>query len=96
MDLSTIIAELKSERDKIVWTIAALIGSAGVSGRGAPRKAARKRRDGITPAGRRRLNLAYGNLYEILEVLRRRERAEGTPDEGFEEPWGVHFDKSKK
>ena len=58
MDLSTIIAELKSEREKIGRAIAALIGSAGVSGKGATRKAARKRRGGITPAGRRRLSLA--------------------------------------
>src|SRR5208282_744605 len=58
LDLSTIIAELKSERDKIARTIAALIGSAGVSDKGATRKAAPKRRGGITPAGRRRLSLA--------------------------------------
>src|SRR5208337_4147254 len=58
LDLSAIIEELKSERDKIARTIAALIGSAGVSGKGATRKAARKRRGGITPAGRGRLSLA--------------------------------------
>jgi hypothetical protein len=58
LDLSTIIAELKSERDKIARAIAALIGGAGVSGKGATRKAAPKRSGGITPAGRRRLSLA--------------------------------------
>lgn len=58
LDLSTIIAELKSEREKIGRAIAALIESAGVSGKGATRKAARKRQGGITPAGRRRLSLA--------------------------------------
>jgi hypothetical protein len=58
VDLSTIIAELKSERDKIGRAIAALIESAGASGKGATRKAAPKRQGGITPAGRRRLSLA--------------------------------------
>jgi hypothetical protein len=58
VDLSTIIAELRTERDKIGRAIAALIESAGVSGKGATRKAARKRQGGITPAGRRRLSLA--------------------------------------
>ena len=58
LDLSTIIAELKSESEKIGRAIAALIGSAGVSGKGATRKAAPKRQGGITPAGRRRLSLA--------------------------------------
>jgi hypothetical protein len=58
VDLSTIIAELKRERDKIGRAIAALIESAGLSGRGATRNAAPKRKGGITPAGRRRLSLA--------------------------------------
>ncbi len=58
LDLSAIIAELKGERDKIARAIAALIGSAGVSGKSATRKPAPKRRGGITPAGRRRLSLA--------------------------------------
>ena len=58
LDLRTIIAELKSERERIGRAIAALIGSAGVSGKGATRKATRKRQGGITPAGRRRLSLA--------------------------------------
>ncbi len=58
MDLSTIIAELRTEREKIGRAIAALIESAGVVGSGAARKAARKRQGGITPAGRRRLSLA--------------------------------------
>ncbi len=58
MDLSTIITELKSERDKIGRAIAALIETTGVSGKGAIRKAVRKRQGGITSAGRRRLSLA--------------------------------------
>ena len=43
MELSTIIAELKSEREKIGRAIAALIGSAEVSGKVATRKAAGKK-----------------------------------------------------
>ncbi len=58
MDLSTIITELKREREKIGRAIAALVEGAGVSGRGATRKARRKRHGGITSAGRRRLSLA--------------------------------------
>jgi hypothetical protein len=58
LDLSTIIAELKREREKIGRAISALIEGAGVSDKGATGKAARKRRGGITPAGRRRLSLA--------------------------------------
>ncbi len=58
MDLSTIVAELKSEREKIGRAIAALIGSAAMSGSGATRKAARERKGVITPAGRRRLSQA--------------------------------------
>jgi hypothetical protein len=58
LELSTIIAELKSEKEKIGRAIAALIESAGVSGKVATRKAARKRQGSITPEGRRRLSLA--------------------------------------
>ncbi len=58
LDISAIIAGLKAEREKISRAIAALIESAGGSGKGATRKAARKRQGGITPAGRRRLSLA--------------------------------------
>jgi hypothetical protein len=58
LDLSTIITELKSERDKMARAIAALIEGTGASGRGATRKVRRKRRGGITSAGRRRLSLA--------------------------------------
>src|SRR5208282_5722644 len=72
LDLSTIIAELKSERDKIARTIAALIGSAGVSDKGATRKAAPKRRGGITPAGRRRLSLAIKRRGRLTPAGRKR------------------------
>lgn len=58
LDLSTIITELKSEREKIGRAIAALIGGMGVSGKSATRKTKRKRQGGITSAGRRRLSLA--------------------------------------
>ena len=58
MDLSTIITELKSEREKVGRAIAALMESAGGSGKGATRKAKSKRQGGITSAGRRRLSLA--------------------------------------
>jgi hypothetical protein len=58
LDLATIITELKSESEKIGRAIAALIEGMGVRGRVATRKARRKRRGGITSAGRRRLSLA--------------------------------------
>jgi hypothetical protein len=56
--LDKIIAELKSEQEKIRRAITALLKGAGVSGKGPTRKAGRKRRGGITPEGRRRLSLA--------------------------------------
>ena len=61
MDLDRIVADLKSERDRIGRAINALLEGAGLTeptGR-SPRKAvAPKRPGGITPAGRRRLAAA--------------------------------------
>ena len=59
MDLDRIVAELKSERDRIGRAISALLESTSFSG--ATKRLARKAvspkrfRGGITPAGRRRL-----------------------------------------
>ena len=61
MDLDRIVAELKSEQDRIGRAINALLEGAGLTGptRRSPRKAvAPKRPGGITPAGRRRLAAA--------------------------------------
>ena len=61
MDLDKIVAELKSEQDRIGKAINALLEGVGLKEptRRAPRKAvAPKRRGGITPAGRRRLAAA--------------------------------------
>lgn len=60
MDLDRIVAELKSEQDRIGRAINALLEGAGLTRpRGRPRKTvAPKRTGGITPAGRRRLAAA--------------------------------------
>ena len=58
MDLTNIIAELKTEQERISRAIAALLESEGVSAKGPTRKAAPKKQGGMTPAGRRRLSLA--------------------------------------
>ena len=61
MDLDRIVAELKSEQDRIGRAINALLEGAGVTGptgRSARKVVAPKRRGGITPAGRRRLAAA--------------------------------------
>jgi hypothetical protein len=61
LDLDKIVAELKSEQDRISRAINALLEGAGITGptRQSTRKAvAPKRRGGITPAGRRRLAAA--------------------------------------
>lgn len=63
MDLDRIVAELRSEQDRIARAIAALLDGAGLTRpRGRPRKAAVAvapgRSGGITPAGRRRLAAA--------------------------------------
>ena len=67
MDIQKIVSELERERDRIGRAIAALVESASssittwTSGRArktaAPRKR-KRRRGGITPAGRRRLSQA--------------------------------------
>ena len=65
MDLEAVIAELKSEGEKISRAIAVLMGLGGTqvvrkkkitAPRGATSKP--KKRGGITPAGRRRLSIA--------------------------------------
>ena len=60
MDLDRIVAELKSEQDRIGRAINALLEGAGLTGRiGRPRKAVVPERPrGITPAGRKRLAAA--------------------------------------
>jgi hypothetical protein len=61
LDLNKIVAELKSEQERIGRAINALLQGAGLTGptRRSPRKAVEpKRPGGITPAGRRRLAAA--------------------------------------
>jgi hypothetical protein len=61
LDLDKIVAELKSEQDRIGRAINALLEGTGLTGpaRRSDRKdVAPKRRGGITPAGRRRLAAA--------------------------------------
>lgn len=62
MDLDTIVAELKRERDRLGRAIAALLGAAAPAA-GKRKKAGRpaagptkKKRGGLTPAGRKRLS----------------------------------------
>ncbi len=59
MDLARILAELKSERDRIDRAISALteVGAIGASPAPGKRMTGRKRK-GITPAGRKRLSEA--------------------------------------
>jgi hypothetical protein len=62
LDLQKIVSDLKSEKDRIVRAIAAILESPPKRGR--PKKgmkrqrAAGRRKGGITPEGRRRLSLA--------------------------------------
>jgi hypothetical protein len=60
LDLNSIITELKTERDKIGRAIDALLedAKAAVSGTGRRAGASKRRRGGITAAGRRRLSQA--------------------------------------
>ncbi len=61
MDLDRIIAELKSEQDRIARAINALLEGVGLTGPTRPsgrKGAAPKRPGGITPAGRKRLAAA--------------------------------------
>jgi hypothetical protein len=64
LDLQRIVADLKTERDRIIRAISALVGSAAPRGAkktrvGAPHQPnlKRKKRGGITPEGRQRLSL---------------------------------------
>jgi hypothetical protein len=59
MDLTNIIAELKSEQERISRAIAALLDGAGVVRRGRPPKGTPKQKSGgMSPEGRRRIALA--------------------------------------
>lgn len=61
MNLDKIVADLKSERDRIARAISALLDGAGLTGstaRSGRKAIAPKRSGGITPAGRRRLAAA--------------------------------------
>ena len=64
MDLTKIVSELTKERDRLSRAIAALLGSASSQGDkkriGRPEGSMTKKRKrgGLTPAGRRRLSLA--------------------------------------
>ena len=65
VDLQRIVVDLKTERDRIVRAISALVGSTKPRGSkktrvGAPLQPTlkRKKRGGITPEGRKRLSLA--------------------------------------
>ena len=58
MDVSSIIAELKTEQQRIGRAIAALLDGASVVRKGRPPKAAGRPKGGISPEGRRRLALA--------------------------------------
>jgi len=60
LDTGRIVAELKRERDRLSQAIAALEGQSSKATRGSavPRRASRtkKKRDHLTPAGRKRLS----------------------------------------
>ena len=58
MDVGSIIAELKTEQERIGRAIAALLDGASLVRRGRPPKAAGRPKGGISPEGRRRLALA--------------------------------------
>jgi len=59
LDLARILAELKSERDRIDRAIILLAGVGSSAASAAPGKlAGRPKRKGLTPAGRRRLSEA--------------------------------------
>jgi len=88
LDLGTIIKELKSERDKMARAIAALIEGTGASGRGATRKVKRKRRGGITSAGRRRLSLAMKKRWAARRAKNRSAKAAAPKRRGRLTPAG--------
>lgn len=59
MDLNTIVADLKKERDRLARAIEALVGIAPAKGKKGPKGAPagkRKKRKGLTAAGRKRLS----------------------------------------
>jgi len=61
LDITRIVADLKSESERLSRAIAALVGIGSAeakTGKGAPKATAvkRKKRGGITPAGRKRLS----------------------------------------
>ena len=68
MDLEKIVADLAKERDRLGRAISALLGSAGaaLSGGGKKKRVGRpkgttmkkRKRGGLTPAGRKRLSIA--------------------------------------
>ena len=64
MDLTKVVSDLKKERDRLSRAIGALLGSAlspgGKKRVGRPKGSTtrRKKRGGLTPAGRKRLSLA--------------------------------------
>jgi len=65
LDLTKLVSDLTKERDRLSRAIAALLGSASSAGgkkRGRPiggtTKGRKRKRGGLTPAGRRRLSLA--------------------------------------
>jgi hypothetical protein len=64
LDLAKVVSDLKRERDKLSRVIGALLGSAlspvGKKPVGRPKGSAtkKKKRGGLTPAGRKRLSLA--------------------------------------
>jgi hypothetical protein len=53
MDLEKMLTDLKRERDRLIHAIALLSGDSAASGKTGKRATKRKRRGGITPAGRR-------------------------------------------
>lgn len=71
MDLEGIIADLRSEQDRIGRAINALLEGAGLTGptkRSTGGAGAPKRRGGITPAGRRRLAAAMKARWAVRKA----------------------------
>ena len=59
MDLNSIVADMKKERDRLGRAIAALVGIGPAKGKRGPKGAPagkRKKRKGLTAAGRKRLS----------------------------------------
>ena len=66
MDLTNIIAELKTEQERISRAIAALLEGAGVVRRGRPPKTTKK--GGMSAAGRRNIALAMKRRWAVKRV----------------------------